>query len=276
MKAMRKSIETEIKVGLFVGLGTTLTMIAILVLGGQENFFTRTNHYVGHFPSVEGLIPGAKIVIGGIQVGTVDKVDYDAKIGNIRVDLDVVVKYAELVRQDSTVEILTQGVLGDKYVSISAGSPTKPRLEFGGEIIPKPYQDLTQFLNKGDQLIISLNSVARSLDTMLKSFESEKRSEIFFQGIAATARNLAQASQRLNAELDQIQLKSAVGHLDGILRKIDRGTGTLGALVNDPGLYYDAKALLGGANRNRIIRNLVRKTIKDSEEAQEDVPPAKP
>jgi phospholipid/cholesterol/gamma-HCH transport system substrate-binding protein len=48
-----------------------------------------------------------------------------------------------------------------------------------------------------------------------------------------------------------------------ILDKVNNGAGTLGALVNDPGLYEDARALVGGANRNRIIRNLVRETAKD-------------
>ena len=55
-----------------------------------------------------------------------------------------------------------------------------------------------------------------------------------------------------------------------ILEKVNNGTGTLGALVNDPGLYEDARALVGGANRNRIVRNLVRKTAKDGEAAKNE------
>jgi hypothetical protein len=34
-------------------------------------------------------------------------------------------------------------------------------------------------------------------------------------------------------------------------------------LVNDPALYDDAKALVGEANNNRIVRNLVRQTLKE-------------
>jgi phospholipid/cholesterol/gamma-HCH transport system substrate-binding protein len=70
----------------------------------------------------------------------------------------------------------------------------------------------------------------------------------------------------VNRELDGMKLKASTEQLHSILEKVNNGTGTLGALVNDPGLYYDARALLGGANRNRIVRNLVRQTIKDAEE----------
>ena len=44
-------------------------------------------------------------------------------------------------------------------------------------------------------------------------------------------------------------------------------------MINDPGLYDDAKALVGQTNRNRIMRNLIRQTIKDNKEKSKDVAP---
>ena len=84
--------------------------------------------------------------------------------------------------------------------------------------------------------------------------------------MAATAKNLASASEKLDKELDQLHLKSSMTNLNAILGKINNGTGTLGALVNDPGLYDDAKALMGGVSRNRVMRNLIRQTVRESEE----------
>ena len=60
-------------------------------------------------------------------------------------------------------------------------------------------------------------------------------------------------------------LKKTIHDVAQIVEKINNGSGTLGALVNDPSLYEDARSLVGGANRNRIIRNLVRKTTKDGD-----------
>jgi len=41
----------------------------------------------------------------------------------------------------------------------------------------------------------------------------------------------------------------------------------LGALVNDPALYYDVRALMGGANRNQLVRTVVRKAVREADEA---------
>src|SRR5262249_33955448 len=146
------------------------------------------------------------------------------------------------------------------------GNLDQPTLPTGSEIPNRPSKGLTQFLSKGDQLLVNLNSLAASLDRTLKTFEAGNRSETFFQGIATTSKNLASASEKLNHELDDMRLKKIMRNLDGILEKINDGTGTLGALVNDPGLYDDAKKLVGEVNRNRIVRNLVRQTIKESEQ----------
>lgn len=263
---MKKNLETEVKVGLFVALGLGLVMLSILVLGSTENLLTRKARFHTHFPSVEGLISGAKVVLGGLQVGTVDRIDFDMDKRDIKVEFSVVKNATNWIRQDSAVEIATQGVLGDKYVSITAGSADQPLLAPGTEIPNRPSKGLTQFISKGDQLMVNLNSLTGSLDRLIRTFEANNRSEVFFQGLATTSKNLSIASEKLTREIDDLRLKKITKNLDGILEKINNGTGTLGALVNDPGLYDDAKRLVGEANRNRIVRNLVRQTIKSSDE----------
>ncbi len=265
---MRKEIELELKVGLFVSIGLSLVMLAILTLGGAKSLFSRQNEYTLHFDSAEGLITGAKVVLGGLTVGAVDKVDLDPDSRDIEVTITMDRKYGQWVRKGTEGEIATQGLLGDKYIALTLGREEAPALEDGSEIPVRNSKDLTQFLSKGDQLLVSLNSIAGSLDRLLKQFESENRSEKFFDGLSSAATNLSQVSSKLNQQLTGIELKQASQNLNSILKKINDGTGTLGALVNDPGLYDDIKALTGGANRNRVMRNLVRKTIKDGEKEQ--------
>ncbi len=50
----------------------------------------------------------------------------------------------------------------------------------------------------------------------------------------------------------------AGSRLNSILAKVDRGEGTLGLLLNDPTLYEDLKRLIGGAERSRLVRTLIR------------------
>lgn len=265
---MRKSLEIELKVGAFITIGLALVLISILVLGSTESLLVRKNKYHAHYTNVEGLIPGAKVVMGGLQVGTVSEVDFDVAHRDIKVTMEVARTQADWIRKDSTVQIATQGMLGDKYVEISRGADDQPILPEGSEIPNAAGQGLSQFLSKSDQLLVTLQSIAGSMDRLLKSFEYGKRSDMFFEGMAKTARNMSIASEKLNNEISELHLKSASKNLNEILGKINDGTGTLGALVNDPGLYDDVKALMGGANRNRVMRNLVRQTIKKNEEGE--------
>ena len=129
-----KDKKIEIRVGVFVLIGLVLTMAAILVLGGKQSVFSSTNHYYSHFPKVDGLVPGAKVVIGGLQIGSVHGVDIDSATRDIKVEFTIERKYAKWIRKDSSVEMVTQGVLGDKYLSIATGDAAQPEIEPNGEI----------------------------------------------------------------------------------------------------------------------------------------------
>ena len=50
--------------------------------------------------------------------------------------------------------------------------------------------------------------------------------------------------------------------LRAILSGVRQGKGTLGALLVDPSVYDDLKALLGNTERNAVLRALVRYSIK--------------
>ena len=265
---MNNSRSLELKVGLFVTLGIALMCLAILLVGGSRSLFSRSNTYTTHFPAADGLYQGAKVVLGGVNVGGVVEVDLDPTNKEIKAIFTVEKKYEAFIRKGSEVEILTQGVLGDKYLSVTIGPTDAPMLEHGADLPARPVKNLTEVLSKSDQLVTNLTSLTGSLDRVLKRFEEEATKGSLFKNLSQTSQNLNQATAKLSTELDNAKFAKASQNLASILEKINNGTGTLGALVNDPGLYDDAKALLGGANRNRIVRNLVRKTVRDGEEAE--------
>ena len=258
--------KLEMKVGGFVLAGLTLSMIAIIVLGGKQSVFTSVNHYHSHFTKIDGLVVGAKVSLGGLQIGSITQVDFDPKARDIDVHYSIEKKYAEWIRKDSSVEMVTQGVLGDKYLTLNAGDISQPMIENEGEIQLGASKDLSQLFTSSEALMLKLTSTAENLDHLLTAFNKNNRSDQLFQGLAGTAKNMGEISSKLNEEVNQIKIKSAVNHFNSILEKIDHGQGSLGAFINDPGLYDDAKALVGQVNRNRIMRNLIRQTIKDNKE----------
>jgi phospholipid/cholesterol/gamma-HCH transport system substrate-binding protein len=268
MKIDEKKIE--LRVGMFVVTGLIITMISILVLGGRQSIFTSVNRYFAHFQKIDGLVHGAKVTLGGLQIGAVSKISFDSAKREMRVEFTVERDYSEYLRKDSTVEVVTQGVLGDKYLSVNPGDPALAVIENGGEIPQGSSKDLSQIITSSDQLVQRLTSTAENLDRILAAFNRGNRSEQFFQALSSTTRNLGDITGKLNEELGQMKLRSSVNHLNSILEKIDQGQGSLGAFINDPALYDDAKALVGQVNRNRIMRNLIRQTIKDNKDKSGD------
>lgn len=262
---MKDNRVKDFKVGIFVTIGLAFSMVAILVLGGAESAFTSKLTFRSHFPTANGLLGGSKVVLSGVPVGVVKLVDYDAITKTIVVEFGVQSKYAKHVAEGSTVEILTQGVLGDKYLSVNPGAGGTPLPEYA-EIPNLPTNDVTAFLTKGDAVLMNLNGTVESLNRIFRALEKGNRIDTIAENLTTTSKNLASFSQGLEGKGVARVSKS----LSEILEKINNGSGSLGALVNDPGLYEDARALVGGANRNRIIRNLVRKTAKEGAPASRD------
>lgn len=256
--------KLQFKTGVFVLAGLALTLTAILILGGKQSIFTSVNHYRSHFPKVDGLVSGAKVVLGGLQIGVVKNVDLDPETRDIVVRFTVETKYAEWVRKDSAVEIVTQGVLGDKYLSIVAGSADQPRIEDGGEVPQGSSKDISALFSSSEQLMLKLTTTADNLSRVLESFNKNNRAEHIFQGLAESSKNLSEISTKLNSDIEGGKLKGSLQHLNQILEKVNHGQGSVGALINDPALYDDLKAMVGQVNRNRVMRNLIRQTIKDN------------
>lgn len=265
---MKSKTDVDVKVGILVTLGLVIFMVAILMVGGDSSLFNRNVPYFARFETGEGLIKGAKVVLSGVTIGAIEEILIQPETKNIRINVGVSKRYADLLRQSTTAEVRTMGVLGDKYIALTPGAMDDPVLNPGEEIKTKEGGGFSQILSQGETLMTSLNRIGLSLERLLGSLEKNNRNDTLFEGLAQTSKNLSSITHKVNNELDQIQIKSAVKNLNQILEKINRGTGTVGALINDPQLYDDLKLLVGEVNRNRILRNVVRQTIRDAEKEQ--------
>lgn len=277
----RNKSNIETKVGIFVFLGVIGLCIGLLMVGGTGTF-QRKNAYFSKFDTIDGLIAGSKVTINGLRVGSVTEIKFSPTNSQLRVDFEVPRQYERLITQNTFVEVATQGVLGDKFIALSNSDPSKesPPLVSGTEIPVRAGKDLAQFLTKSDLLMTNVNSIAVNIDQLLRDFQTENRSTRLFSGLAATSENLAKVSEAIREKTEEFKefdvkstskkITSITVQLNGILEKVNNGNGTIGALLNDPSLYDDIRALTGGVNRNRIMRNLVRQTIRSGDEAKAD------
>ncbi len=113
--------KNDVWVGLFVMIGT----VAILFLALQSaNLlslnFQSTYHVTAKFDNVGGLKPKAAVRSGGVVVGRVESLVFDDKSFQARVGLALESRYA--FPKDSSLKILTSGLLGEQYIGIEAGA----------------------------------------------------------------------------------------------------------------------------------------------------------
>lgn len=120
---MEKS-RNDVWVGLFVLLGA----LAILFLALQSaNLlslnFQPTYQVLGKFDNIGGLKPRAAVKSAGVVVGRVESITFDDKSFQARVTLALQSQYA--FPKDSSLKILTSGLLGEQYIGIEAGAEEK-------------------------------------------------------------------------------------------------------------------------------------------------------
>jgi phospholipid/cholesterol/gamma-HCH transport system substrate-binding protein len=110
---------------------------------------------------------------------------------------------------------------------------------------------------QGGELLARLTRTSERLDEFLRSVQEG-------QGLVPA---LLFEPERVKV-LDDLQaaatnLRTLTGDLQGVVTRLRQGEGTLGALLEDPTVYEDLSALLRGANRSLLLRNLIRSTRED-------------
>lgn len=117
--------------------------------------------------------------------------------------------------------------------------------------------------SEGKKALLELSGAATEVATMIKDVKSSKN--------AAVHELLYGESKAL---VDDLSV--AATSLKNITAKVDKGEGSLGALVNDPTAYEDLKTILGNVKRNRLLRELVRFTVSNRGEFENTGKPMAP
>jgi len=124
------SQKFKIRLGLFVAGGLALFVIAIFIIGKQKNLFNPVFKITSTFHNVGGLQIGNNVRFSGINVGTVDNIVI-INDSTVRADLIIKEEVRQFIKSDCRVAIGSEGVIGDKLVTISQGSAEAPLAKEG-------------------------------------------------------------------------------------------------------------------------------------------------
>jgi phospholipid/cholesterol/gamma-HCH transport system substrate-binding protein len=199
----------ETIVGIFVVASLAALLIMILIVAQQEGLFQEYVTYRTIFKNVSGLKPGSEVHLAGVTVGNVLRTAIDAD-GNIKVTFQVLKKNSDRIREDTRSTIGFMGLLGDKSLDLTSGSLNKAQIPPEGLVTSVEPLDITQLLAQAAPSLENLQKVISNLVSLTD--------------------DLAEPGSDTKKILLEVR---------DIVSKVNSGKGSLGKLVNDPGLYRD-------------------------------------
>lgn len=340
---------------MFMVLGLIITVAGVMILGSESKIFEQRYVLNASFEDVSGLRPGAQVQLSGLNVGLVSAVEFpkDLELKVIHVRMNLVKSYQERIRGDSVATISSQGLLGDKYVSITVGSAARQPMTEGSVLETQEPITIAGYLEDFDEIVGNVKSITHTIDVILKGEDgqdagksvaaifkaiqnvvaeledgkgiiheliydkavakrfksvianldvtSEKLVDvigeikdgdgtlhalIYKDQITGLLTSLTATAEKVDALVVEIKegdglihdlvyteegqsmlanLTDASADIRDVVASVKRGEGTVGALLVDPTLYEDIKTLLGKAQRNKILKDYVRDTLRRNE-----------
>ena len=243
-----------VRAGLFVTLGLALAAIVVFLLGKERQMFQKEITYVGAFENVDGLQLDAPVRLGGLQAGKVSGISFAPDLGDkrIMVTMEISQRFHERVRRDSVARITGRGVLGDKALDISLGSPETDEIRPGGEIATGSSGDISSLLKSGGEIVDNAVAISRDLRVAVSAYTNPELAKDV-SGMVKSARNLLgevetgkgaihsviydkQTADELhqllaNAAGAATKLDQAIGRAENILQEVQTGKGSAHALI---------------------------------------------
>jgi len=147
-----KKYAMETAVGIFVVIGLFCVGYMTVKLGNVGFLGDDSYSLLARFTSVSGLRAGSSIQMLGIEIGRVDKLTMDQE--NQMAVVKFRINKGINIYDDAIASIKTEGLIGDRYVSIDPGGGTDELLQPGGIITetesPTDIQELISKYAFGD------------------------------------------------------------------------------------------------------------------------------
>lgn len=254
---------TQIKVGIFLAGGITVLLVTIFMLGSNKSLFQEVVQLRSYFDSVQGLNKGAVVSLAGVKVGNIDQMSFDEKRNLVEIISIIEASYKNKIKKDSRIEIRTQGALGDKFLYITPGSADAPPIVSGDEL-PSDYgNDILSVITKRGSESENLFDILKDLKKITHALAENNKVAHITNNLDKVSFNMVQITERMNTSLKTGGFDRSLVKLERIIDKVDRGEGTLGALINDKSIHERIKNILGAGQKNQQVKNILKSSVEE-------------
>jgi phospholipid/cholesterol/gamma-HCH transport system substrate-binding protein len=243
------------KLGIFIFIGSTLLVIGIFMLGNKEALFKPTFIVKAYFHNIEGLRSGAPVKLSGIDAGAVQNIKVVGDtVSLIEVSMRLLKEIDHFIRVDTQAEIQTEGLVGNKYVSLKIGDSKSELVEDGGVILAKEPVSFADIIQETQGIMGYTKEMTKDLSEIIYRINEGEGTvgKIFTDdALYYAATDLTKSADKsltsITAELNIItaqykslgeSVKSAVENINRVVVRVDtlldntiKGKGVLGSLL---------------------------------------------
>lgn len=252
----------EVRVGITLTIAGLLLVVGILWLGGVSFGESRYGFSV-MFTEVSGLVAGDKVTVAGLTAGEIISLQlapFGKVIAEVEVDSEI------RIPLDSRITVASYGLLGTKVISIIPGG-SDVYIEQGTVVQGVYEKGLGDVVHAMGEALAGIQAVLKSADEILTDQEGKDLVKEALVNANAASFDLRQATADLSVMATELRafvdekkdpageavdamesavvgfaevtadLKTISASLDSIVKRVERGDGTLGKLVNEDEMH---------------------------------------
>jgi phospholipid/cholesterol/gamma-HCH transport system substrate-binding protein len=239
----------QLKVGALILAALTVLTVAIYKLGQAANLFSRRYELMVLVPNASGLRDGGAVFVAGQLAGTIKAIEFlpvsSDTMRHLRIRMALDHDLQPQIRGDSKAKVRTMGLLGDKVIDISIGTPRSMPLKEGDTLALAPSLDYEAVLAQAAGAVNDMVGLTHDLRQITGGL-IDGRGTI---GQLMTNRALYD------------QLIGTLGRANGMLANFENPNGSFGRMLRDPTLYEKFVGVIQSADSLVVALNDKNGTI---------------
>jgi phospholipid/cholesterol/gamma-HCH transport system substrate-binding protein len=250
----------ELRVGLLVLVGAGLLIFILAIVGSNIKLFTPEYRLMLFVPNIEGLVNGSMVTLAGRKIGYVNDMRFVQVEGQngVQVELKLDKSFQDRITDHSQAIIRTIGLLGDKYVDISLGSPGERVLKEGEYLKMISSVDFEVFTSKLNTSFDDFAATLASMRHITKRLDEEDLGKFvrsMNNVVNALTAQRGSAGKLIYDPALYRQFSSVAENLDTVTTLLKRGHGTLGKMIVDSTLYRTLASF--SSRSDSLVSNLM-------------------
>lgn len=226
---MAKRTASNTRLGLFVIAGLCFLVLLLYMIGKNESLFGSSFRLKARFGNVQGLNKGNNVRYLGQQVGTVKSISI---INDTAIEVVMLIKSSmkKYIRRNTIAAIASDGLVGNKLVSLSPGSGSAELVQEDDVLAVKRTFDTDEMLQTLGRTNDDITLIVSALKSTMNRINNSK---VLWELLNDKTLPANVRGSLVNVRTASARAQSIVQDIGQIVDHAQKGKGSLGAVLTD-------------------------------------------